>query len=83
MGESKVNHVCYIWYYVSNLDRALTFYRDVFGLKLVGQWSNGATFDAYNLMIGLYIQKGGIQRGGESLVTFHIDSDIEKFYDVL
>ncbi|MBI2486749.1 MAG: VOC family protein [Deltaproteobacteria bacterium] len=35
-------------------------------------------------MIGLHIQGGGeIQRGNEPLVTFHIDSDIEKFYDVL
>ncbi|MBI2486748.1 MAG: VOC family protein [Deltaproteobacteria bacterium] len=37
MGESKVRYVCYIRYYVSNLDRALTFYKDVLGLKLVGQ----------------------------------------------
>lgn len=83
LGESKVSYVCYIWYYVSNLDRALTFYRDVLGLKLVGQWSNGATFDANNLMIGLHIQEGEIQKGNEPLVTFHIDSNIEKFYDML
>ncbi len=39
---------------VRDMDRSVTFYRDVLGLKLLLQQSNWSQFDAGNILIGLH-----------------------------
>ncbi len=78
-------HIGVVYYYVSDLDRALEFYRDKLGLECTDLWLNApnrwAEFQAGGVTLGLeeVRKRGGSYRPpwGGAVASFQVDS-IEK-----
>ena len=67
-----IEKVYHITFPVSDLKKAIAFYKSVLGLKKTGEWSNYATFDV-----------GGVQFGLEPSKRFEIFllvDDVDKAY---
>jgi len=78
-------HIGVVYYYVSDLDRALEFYRDRLGLECIDLWLNvpnrWAEFQAGGVTLGLEeVRKRGASYRppwGGAVASFQVDS-IEK-----
>jgi catechol 2,3-dioxygenase-like lactoylglutathione lyase family enzyme len=78
LTSSVVSH---IWFLVEDLDRAVRFFGDVLGLRLLESRKGAARFDAGNLTIGLFQVEEAPSRS--PIVTFRMEKGIEKFHDYL
>ncbi|QWS33024.1 VOC family protein [Curtobacterium aetherium] len=70
--------VAAVWVPVSNMERAVAFYRDTLGLTVKDQSDDWSEIDADGLMIGLNGREsaGGSSEGG-AVVSFQPDGSIE------
>ncbi|WP_420363415.1 VOC family protein [Curtobacterium aetherium] len=70
--------VAAVWVPVSNMERAVAFYRDTLGLTVKDQSDDWSEIDANGLMIGLNGREsaGGSSEGG-AVVSFQPDGSIE------
>ncbi|TQS42636.1 VOC family protein [Cryptosporangium phraense] len=76
--------VASVWVPVDDMDRAVTFYRDVLGLKLTDEQPQWSELDAGGLMIGLNAREGASQHAdGGAVISFRPDDDIESEVDRL
>src|SRR2546425_12613150 len=75
--------ITYIWLYVTNLDRSITFYQTGLGLKLTSKWHEGATFDAGNVVLGLHLEEGPTTRGNSPVITLNAAFDIGRIHTEL
>ena len=67
-----------VWVPVSDMDRAVAFYRDVLGLALKMQSPEWSEFDADGLNIGLNAREStGGGAGGGAVITFQPEAGIE------
>lgn len=69
-----------VFFDVEDMDRALTFYRDVLGLpEKIRFGNNWAEVDAGTISIGLHPTEAGAPaaQGGGGIVSFYVD-DLEK-----
>lgn len=76
LTSSVVSH---IWFLVEDLDRAIRFFGDVLGLRLLEARKGAARFDAGNLAIGLF----QADEAGAPIVTFRLEKGVEKFHQYL
>ena len=53
MSDPKITGLNHLTLAVSNLDRSLTFYRDILGLRLRARWAEGAYLEAGSLWLCL------------------------------
>jgi lactoylglutathione lyase len=75
-----LGQVTYVWLYVRDLSRAIHFYRDVLGLHLAAEWSEGASFDVGNLTLGVHLEEGTISRGNSPVITLNANEPIETIH---
>jgi predicted enzyme related to lactoylglutathione lyase len=67
-----------VWVPVSDMDRAVTFYRDVLGLSVKMQSPEWSELDAEGLSIGLNgRENAGGSAGGGAVITFQPEAGIE------
>lgn len=74
-----------VYYYVSNMDRAVKFYTEILGLPLKIRFDNyWAEVNAGPITIGLHPTDDGKkpQQGGGGTISFHVN-DIESFVEDL
>lgn len=76
LTSSVVSH---IWFLVKDLDRAIRFFGDVLGLRLLEARKGAARFDAGNLTLGLF----QADEAAAPIVTFRLEKGVEKFHDYL
>ncbi len=71
--------VASVWVPVSEMERAVAFYRDVLGLELKDQQEQWSEFDANGLMIGLNAREetAGPGTPGGAVITFQPDGGLE------
>ena len=67
---------------VTNLERAVTFYRDTLGIKYLFQVPNLAFFDRAGVRLMLDIPQDGSGTQGSSVIYFKVD-DINGAYETL
>jgi methylmalonyl-CoA/ethylmalonyl-CoA epimerase len=67
---------------VTNLERAVPFYRDTLGMKFLFQVPNLAFFDCAGVRLMLDVPQDGSGERGSSLIYFKVD-DIHKAYSSL
>jgi methylmalonyl-CoA/ethylmalonyl-CoA epimerase len=67
---------------VTDLDRAVTFYRDTLGMKFLFQVPNLAFFDCAGVRLMLDIPQDGSGERGSSVIYFKVD-DIHGAYESL
>ncbi|MFQ5837631.1 MAG: VOC family protein [Thermoplasmata archaeon] len=78
LTSSVVSH---IWFLVRDLDKAVRFFGDVLGLRLLEARKRAARFDGGNLTIGLYEAED--VDGSSPIVTFRMEKGMEKFHAYL
>ncbi len=70
--------VAAVWVPVSDMERAVAFYRDTLGLTVKDQSDDWSEIDANGLMIGLNGRESATSSsGGGAVVTFQPDGSIE------
>ena len=70
--------VAAVWVPVTDMDRAVGFYRDVLGLSVRSQDSDWSEIDADGLMIGLNGREHASARSeGGAVISFQPDGSIE------
>jgi predicted enzyme related to lactoylglutathione lyase len=70
--------VAAVWVPVSDMERAVAFYRDTLGLTVKDQSEDWSEIDANGLMIGLNARESASpSSGGGAVVTFQPDGSIE------
>lgn len=70
--------VAAVWVPVTDMDRAVTFYRDTLGLEVTNQDSDWSEIDANGLMIGLNGREDASgSAGGGAVITFQPDGRID------
>ena len=67
---------------VTDLERAVTFYRDTLGMKFLFQVPNLAFFDCAGVRLMLDIPQDGSGERGSSVIYFKVD-DIHSAYESL
>src|SRR5580700_243967 len=67
---------------VTDLERAVTFYRDTLGMKFLFQAPNLAFFDCAGVRLVLDIPADGSGERGSSVIYFKVD-DIKSVYESL
>ena len=67
---------------VTDLERAVTFYRDTLGMKFLFQVPNLAFFDCAGVRLMLDIPEDGSGERGSSVIYFKVD-DIQSAYESL
>jgi methylmalonyl-CoA/ethylmalonyl-CoA epimerase len=67
---------------VTDLDRAVTFYRDTLGMKFLFPVPNLAFFDCAGVRLMLDIPQDGSEERGSSVIYFKVD-DIHSAYESL
>lgn len=73
-----VSGIATVWLPVTDLDRAVGFYRDALGLDVAEQQSEWAELKADGLTIGLNARSEETPSGdGGAVVAFRVDDDIE------
>ena len=71
--------VATVWVPVSDMDRALTFYRDTLGLSVKDTQEQWSEIDANGVMIGLNAREEASGDGaGGAVISFQPDDDIES-----
>jgi predicted enzyme related to lactoylglutathione lyase len=75
--------VATIWVPVTDMERAVAFYRDTLELDLKQQDSDWSEFDAGGLMIGLNGREEAKESRGGAVITFQPDGSIEDERDAL
>ncbi|MEE9237864.1 MAG: VOC family protein [Thermoplasmata archaeon] len=78
LTSSVVSH---LWFLVRDLDKAIRFFGDVLGLRLLEARKGAARFDAGNVTIGLYELEDA--EGSPTIVTFRMEKGIRKFHAYL
>ena len=72
------NGVAAVWVPVSDMERAVRFYRDTLGLDLKNHDADWSEIDANGLMIGLNAREDASpQADGGAVISFTPDGDIE------
>ena len=70
--------VAAVWVPVTDMDRAVAFYRDVLGLKVDSQDADWSEIDANGLKLGLNAREGAsLSASGGAVVTFQPDDGID------
>lgn len=70
--------VAAVWVPVTDMDRAVAFYRDVLGLTVSSQSEDWSEIDANGLRLGLNARESASpSSGGGAVVTFQPDVSIE------
>lgn len=70
--------VAAVWVPVTDMDRAVAFYRDTLGLEVAMQQSDWSEIDANGLKLGLNAREGASKSAdGGAVVTFQPDSSID------
>lgn len=76
--------VAAVWVPVTDMDRAVKFYRDVLGLQLDSQSDDWSEIDANGLKLGLNGREGASKTAdGGAVVTFQPDNGIDAEVDEL
>ncbi len=78
LTSSVVSH---IWFLVKDLEKAIRFFGDVLGLRLLEARKGAARFDGGNLTIGLFQVEEG--QGNSPIVTFRLEKGLGKFHAYL
>lgn len=78
LTSSVVSHV---WFLVKDLDKAVRFFGEVLGLKLLESWKGAARFDGGNLTIGL--RQVAEMEVANPIITFRMEKGIGKFHAYL
>lgn len=78
-GRSIVNRLDLVFYWVSDMDRAVAFYRDILGLRLLRrEEGNWAEFDAGGERLALHgVAEGQSITPGGATAVFSVD-DLER-----
>ena len=67
-----------MWVPVTDMKRAVAFYRDALGLTIQEQGDDWSEIDAHGLMIGLNARESaGSHDGGGAVITFQPDGTID------
>lgn len=70
--------VAAVWVPVTDMDRAVAFYRDALGLTVKSQDSDWSEIEANGLMIGLNAREDASSSSdGGAVISFQPDGDIE------
>ena len=69
--------VATVWVPVSEMSRAVAFYRDTLGLTVKSEGSDWSELDAGGLMIGLNARENAHAGDGGAVLTFQPDDSIE------
>ena len=70
--------VATVWVPVTDMARAVAFYRDVLGLEVKDQSDDWSELDAGGLMIGLNAREDAkVSQDGGAVITFQPDGSIE------
>lgn len=70
--------VAAVWVPVTDMDRAVAFYRDTLGLEVSMQQADWSEIDANGLKLGLNAREGASKSAdGGAVVTFQPDSSID------
>lgn len=70
--------VAAVWVPVTDMDRAVRFYRDVLGLQVESQDDDWSEIDANGLKLGLNGREGaGASADGGAVITFQPDGGID------
>jgi predicted enzyme related to lactoylglutathione lyase len=70
--------VAAVWVPVTDMDRAVAFYRDVLGLAVEAQGDDWSEIDANGLKLGLNAREGASQSAdGGAVITFQPDNGID------
>ena len=56
MRSSKIKRIPYIRIGVSDLEKSVSFYKDILGLEKISEWSTGAIFDIGGVELGLELK---------------------------
>lgn len=78
LTSSVVSHV---WFLVKDLDRAVRFFGDILGLRLLESRRGAARFDAGNLTIGVF--QVDDDEAPSPIITFRMEKGVEKFHRYL
>ena len=71
--------VAAVWVPVTDMDRAVAFYRDVLGLEVVKQDTDWSELDANGLKLGLNGREGASpSSSGGAVITFQPEGGIEE-----
>lgn len=76
--------VATVWVPVTDMERAVAFYRDTLGLEVTSTSADWSEFDADGLMIGLNARaSAGVSEKGGAVISFQPDGTIEEELDRL
>ena len=70
--------VATVWVPVTDMGRAVAFYRDTLGLNVKDQGDDWSEIDANGLMIGLNAREHVEVNGGGAVITFQPDTSIDE-----
>src|ERR1700712_1054834 len=73
-----VSGVAAVWVPVSDMGRAVTFYRDTLGLKVTETDDDWSEVDANGLLIGLNAREDSASSDGGAVISFQPEDDIES-----
>ena len=82
MSVITVRAVDFTLYHVADLDRSLTFYRDVLGLPEGERWKKWVEVEAPNLTIALALLDGAPEKPNRSAVALAVD-DVDEAIEKL
>lgn len=66
-----------VWVPVTDMDRAVMFYRDTLGLEVKSHGADWSEVDANGLMIGLNARESANVASGGAVITFQPDGTME------
>lgn len=77
-----IENISHVTLSVSNLDRSITFYRDLLELNLETQWAKGAYLTGGGLWLALNLEQeqAVLPIGGPSHIAFHIPEKTYKLF---
>ncbi|NPD04830.1 hypothetical protein HN031_09070 [Nocardioides sp. zg-1308] len=79
-----VNGIATVWVPVTDMDRAVAYYRDVLGLSLKSQSEDWSELETDGLVIGLNARESATSSdGGGAVISFQPDGSIEDERDEL
>jgi predicted enzyme related to lactoylglutathione lyase len=73
-----VSGVAAVWVPVSDMSRAVAFYRDTLGLDVTETDSDWSEVDANGLLIGLNAREDSTSADGGAVISFQPDDDLDS-----